>query len=154
MENTLKVIGQEAGGTRLGSDLIAIKMSEIIFAQALRTFIDEQGARMPVLRGFTDSSISRTLAEIHRAPEYPWTLEKMAAVAGMSRSAFAARFNKLLTVTPAHYLTDWRMQVAQRRLRTSSDPIIEVAEKAGYNSEAAVWKGVQALPQLHTGSLP
>ncbi len=59
MENTLRVIGAEAGTAGLGSDLIALKMSEIIFAQVLRTHLESVGSDRPVLAGFADSNIAR-----------------------------------------------------------------------------------------------
>ena len=40
MEATLRVIGEEAGWQKMGGDLIALKMSEAILAQAIRSFIE------------------------------------------------------------------------------------------------------------------
>ncbi|AXS39353.1 AraC family transcriptional regulator [Breoghania sp. L-A4] len=137
MENTLKVIGHETGRDQLGGDLIAIKMSEIIFAQALRAHLRAAGAATPVLAGFADPSIARALAAIHGAPGEAWTLDKLARVAGMSRTAFANRFTSRVTMTPLGYLTHWRMQIARRQLTQSRAPIIEIAEQVGYRSEAA-----------------
>ena len=67
MENTLKVIGNEAGREHMGSDLIALKLSEIIFAQALRTYLENEGAGLPVLAGFADANIARVLTAIHES---------------------------------------------------------------------------------------
>lgn len=137
LENTLKVIGSEAGKDKLGSDLIALKMSEIIFAQALRIYLAEQGQSEPVLAGFADPNISRVLTAIHKAPSDTWTLENLTKIAGMSRTAFTTKFSQSLGVTPLAYVTNWRMQIARHQLITSVEPIIEIAEKAGYRSEAA-----------------
>ena len=137
MENTLKVIGNEAGKQQLGGDMIAMKMSEIIFAQALRAYLETKGSDMPVLAGFADKNISRALTEIHREPGHPWSLEKLSEVCGMSRTAFANRFLACMNITPLGYITYWRMQIAQQLLLSSSDPIIEIAENVGYQSEAA-----------------
>ena len=49
LEATLKVIGAEAGGARLGGDLIALKMSEAIFAQAIRAHIEAETVAWPDL---------------------------------------------------------------------------------------------------------
>ena len=137
MENTLKVIGNEAGLGQMGSDLIALKMSEIIFAQALRTYMESEGQDSPVLAGFTDQNIARALTAIHDAPGHNWTLEELAQIAGMSRTAFTSRFSKCMTVTPLGYITNWRMQIARMELVNSSRSIIEIAENSGYRSEAA-----------------
>lgn len=137
MESTLRIIGSETGRAHMGSDLIALKMSEIIFAQALRTYLETEGQDFPVLAGFSDPQIVRALTAIHQQPEHPWLLAELAEIAGMSRTAFTARFSKCLMMTPINYITHWRMQIARQQLVHSSAPIIEIAEKAGYQSEAA-----------------
>lgn len=137
MENTLKVIGNEAGRQELGGDMIAMKMSEIIFAQALRAFLENEGSNMPVLAGFADKNISKALTAIHKDPGFAWTLENLTEIAGMSRTAFASQFLKCMDITPLGYITYWRMQIARQQLLNSNDPIIKVAESVGYQSEAA-----------------
>ena len=137
MENTLKVIGAEACRDEMGSDIIGLKMSEIIFAQALRTYLSTTGSELPVLAGFADPSISRVLQAIHLNPGSAWTLNDLARMAGMSRTSFANRFSECMSMTPLHYITHWRMQIARQRLAETTDPIIDVAQHVGYGSEAA-----------------
>ena len=136
MENTLKVIGSEAGQGQLGSDLIALKLSEAIYAQAIRTYL-ANGAGNTSLAGFTDPAIARALKAIHQSPEHPWTLVELARVAGLSRTSLSTRFNQCLSTTPLGYITQWRMQLARQRLTDTRSSIIEIAEGVGYNSEAA-----------------
>ena len=112
-------------------------MSEIIFAQAIRTFLETDGKDLKVFAAFADPSISRAVEAMHRAPAKNWTLEEMAREAGMSRTLFAAKFSDLMTMTPLGYLTEWRMQSARRLLLETDTPIIEVAEQSGYSSEAS-----------------
>jgi len=137
MENTLRVIGNEVGHAQMGGDLIGLKMSEIIFAQALRDYLNEKGADKPVMSGFTNPQIARVLTAIHKDPSYPWTLGHMAKIAGMSRTSFAMLFVKSMLVTPMAYITNWRMQIASQKLLKTDDPIIKIAEDVGYQSEAA-----------------
>jgi AraC-like DNA-binding protein len=137
MESTLRVIGTEAGRAQMGGDLIALKMSEIIFAQALRAYLNTEGAGKPVMSGFTDPNIARVLTAVHKDPSYPGALENLAKIAGLSRTSFATRFVKCMTVTPLGYITNWRMQIASQQLMETDDPIIKIAEDVGYNSEAA-----------------
>ena len=137
MEGTLKIIGAEAGRENLGSDLIAHKLSEIIFAQALRTYIETEADLAGSLAGFADPAISKALRAIHDRPAHSWTLQQLASTAGVSRTLLANRFNHLLQITPMGYIAQWRMQLARRRLLTSSQPIIQIAESVGYQSEAA-----------------
>jgi AraC-like DNA-binding protein len=60
----------------------------------------------------------------------------MAEAAGMSRSAFAAEFKLHLGVTPAEYLLQWRIALAQSMLLAGS-PIKLASEKLGYASAAS-----------------
>lgn len=138
MENTLRIIGIEAGTEAQGSKLIALKMSEIIFAQALRTYLSTEGVERPVLAGFTEPRISQALQAFHKDPAFGWTLESLASTAGLSRTAFVAIFNKCMSMPPMAYMTQWRMQIARQMLLETNAPIIDIAENAGYQSEAAL----------------
>ena len=137
MENTLKIIGAEAGQDQLGSDLIALKLSEIIFAQAIRTFMESKTEMANSLKGFTDPSVAKALKAIHKQPEYTWTLGALASIAGISRTLLASKFARYLKTTPMGYITQWRMQLARYHLINSALPIIDIAESIGYQSEAA-----------------
>ena len=137
MENTLKVIGAEAGQDQMGSDLIALKLSEIIYTQALRSYLSSDSASENGLAGFSDPAIMRALQAIHQTPEYPWTLENLSSVAGLSRTSLSNRFSQCMSTTPLGYITQWRMQLARQRLIDTNEAIIEIAEAVGYQSEAA-----------------
>lgn len=137
LESTLKLIGAEAGRGNLGSDLIALKLTEIIFTQAIRAYLTGDGQRQLVFKGVVDTYIGRSLTALHRNPADSWTLETMARHAGLSRTAFANRFHELMGMTPIQYLTAWRMQIARRNLVETDASIYQVAEQSGYHSEAA-----------------
>lgn len=137
MEYSLRMIGTEAGGAQIGGDLIALKMSEIILAQALRVFLAGEGAAQVGLAGLADPQLSQALAAIHREPGRGWTVADLAREAGLSRTGFAVRFAATMGMTPMAYLTGWRMQIARTALRQSRAPVADVAERVGYGSEAA-----------------
>jgi len=137
MEATLRAIGEEAGQDRMGADLIALKMSEVIFAQALRTFIESQAAAQAGLSGFADPHIARALTAFHKQPADAWTVESLAREAGLSRTGFAQRFAQKMGVTPMQYLTSWRVQLAREALAGGDISTLEAAELAGYVSEAS-----------------
>lgn len=139
LEATLRVIGAEAGGARLGGDLIALKMSEAIFAQAIRAHIEQSAvmADESGIAGFADSNIGRALTAFHRAPASEWTVEKLAREAGLSRTGFAERFVSRIGVTPMSYVTSWRMQIAREALAKGRLSVAETAELSGYASESS-----------------
>lgn len=137
LESTLKLIGAETGQLGPGSDLIVLKLSEIIFAQAIRAYLASEGQNHRVFKGLADPPLNRALQALHRDPAAPWTLDQMAKTAGLSRTAFAKRFHERMGLTPMHYLTAWRMQLGRKLLAESDVPVFDVAEQSGYHSEAA-----------------
>jgi AraC-like DNA-binding protein len=65
------------------------------------------------------------------------SLPVLARVAGMSRTAFAARFKELVGQPPLAYAIQWRMSLAKDALRTTDRAIGELAFEFGYASESA-----------------
>ena len=80
----------------------------------------------------------------------PWTVESLAEAAGMSRSAFAARFKELLGQTPLEYVTKWRMQKAMQLLQQRDKKLIDVARSVGYESDAAFSKAFKRVVGLNS----
>ena len=68
---------------------------------------------------------------------HPWTAENLAREVGLSRSAFAHRFNRLIGHPPMRYLARQRMIQAAVLLRETTDPVARIAYEVGYESEAA-----------------
>ncbi len=87
------------------------------------------------------------LSAIHESVNTPWTVESLAEAAGMSRSAFAARFKALLGQTPLEYVTEWRMQKAMQLLEQRDKKLIDVARLVGYESGAAFSKAFSELSE-------
>lgn len=73
-----------------------------------------------------------------RVPMHPHKndeiLTYLAAEAGMSRSAFFARFTRVVGHPPMEYLLAWRMALAKRLLRTRKLAIEHIAAQVGYGS--------------------
>ncbi len=137
MEASLRVIGDEAGGQRMGGDLIALKISEAILAQAIRSFIESDDAPEWGLGGFSDSNLRRALDAFHKAPSQNWTVETLARTAGLSRTSFAVSFQKKMAMTPMEYVKAWRIEIAKRLLMVPNNSLSDAAEGAGYASDSA-----------------
>ena len=88
---------------------------------------------------------------MHDNVDRPWTVESLAAAAGMSRSAFALRFKELLRQTPLEYVTDWRMQKAIQLLPQRDKKLIDIAQRVGYESDAAFSKAFKRIVGLTPG---
>jgi len=90
-----------------------------------------------LLRGLFDSEIGTVVAALMESPARDWTVESLAEVGGMSRSAFARKFRELMGVAPIDFLVEIRMWQAARSLKKQSRDLKSIALEAGYQSPAA-----------------
>jgi len=136
----LDLLFAEADQVRCGSRLLADRLFEVVLIQVLRWIIDhpaEAGVTSGLVTGLSDPRLARALVALHDAPHEAWPLARMAAVAGMSRSAFAAAFRDATGATPAAYLTDWRLTLAGSMIR-SGQPLKMVAADLGFAGAASL----------------
>ncbi|MEU6852176.1 AraC family transcriptional regulator [Actinacidiphila alni] len=138
----VQLLRAELDNPRIGSDGIVPTLIDSLLLYILRAWLDEQPA--DTAQGWAaalrDSAVGPALAAIHRSPAAQWTVESLAAESGLSRAAFARRFNALVGEPPMTYLTRWRMTAAAQLLRESDIPLTTVATRTGYGSEFAFAK--------------
>lgn len=128
----------EARQPRLGGEAIRLRLSELVFVEVMRRYLETLPAHETGwLSGLRDPAIGKILVMLHEKPAYPWTLNELASCACISRAALAARFTHLVGHAPMQYLTLWRMQIAARLLADSSMKVAAVGREIGYESEAA-----------------
>ena len=140
IEHTLALLFSETEQLRCGQRMLADRMFEVLILQLLRWLLDHpEQADLPVglLTGLAHPQIAATLTALHERPGEAWSLESMAAVAGMSRSVFAAVFKAETGSTPAEYLMQWRISIAQGMLRKGA-PVKVAADQLGYQSAASL----------------
>ena len=138
LQSSLQFAAEEAAQMRSGSVTVLGKLSELLFVEAIRRYIDTLPAEQTGwLAGLRDRFVGRALALLHASPAQTWTVEDLAHEVGLSRSALAQRFADLLGVPPMQYLARWRLQIAAQELRSGEKQVALVAEDVGYESEAA-----------------
>ncbi|WP_437877442.1 AraC family transcriptional regulator [Sorangium sp. So ce513] len=135
LEN-IQFITREIETNRPGSEIVLLRMADVMFIQILRAYL----ARSPEGGGFLgalrDPGTAAALGAMHRRAEEPWTVASLAKEVGVSRSVFAARFTELVGEPPLRYLTRLRMQKAAALLRQGA-PLAKVSRLTGYSSEAS-----------------
>lgn len=130
------LIRDEARASRPARDVVVEHLLQVLLIEAFRS-TTQVHATTGLCRGLADERIGRALRAIHAAPDQAWTLPGLAGEAGLSRSAFIARFKQILGVTPIGYLLNWRMTLARHWLRSTNLSVSEIAEKTGYGSVSA-----------------
>ena len=138
LRGTLDLLAIETSAASLGSPVVVSRLADILFVQAIRAHHASGRTATGWLSAVADPRIGAALRAMHRDVARPWTVESLAAAAGMSRSAFAVRFKELVGSAPLEYLTRWRMQKAGSELRTSGAGLAEIAEHVGYESVGAL----------------
>lgn len=133
-----RAIGEETATQRPGGDAILIRFAEVMLIEALRWKPAQDAVPISgLLSGLADSRLSIALRHIHDDVARRWTIEEMAAKAGMSRAAFAARFTLVLGIPPMEYVLRWRMALAKDLLWHDGLSLSEVAHAIGYQSASA-----------------
>jgi AraC-like DNA-binding protein len=146
LRNTMQALASEMAEQAPGSEVVATRLAEVLFIQALRAHIASEPERnQGWLRAIFDPQVGAALNAVHDRVNTPWMVESLAEAAGMSRSAFAVRFKELLGQTPLEYVTEWRMQKAMQLLQQRDKKLIDVARSVGYESDAAFSKAFKRV---------
>lgn len=144
LESTLRFIASESDLDRPGTQTLVMRLTDLLVFQVIREYLAAaapQDTGSPSwLAALNEPQIGSALALLHESPQQPWTVARLARKVGMSRSAFAARFVRLVGEPPLHYLTRLRMQKAAALLRDGWDATAGVAEQVGYVSDTAFCK--------------
>jgi AraC-like DNA-binding protein len=138
LEASVRYALAEARSPRPGGAGVLAKLSEVLFIEVLRLYMNEQGeGRTGWLAGVGDRIVGAALNALHRRPAHAWTLEELASEAATSRSVLAERFQHLVGSSPMQYLTQWRMLLAANLLSGSNAPLARIAEDVGYQTDTA-----------------
>lgn len=132
----MQLVGEETQERRPARELVLERLLEVLLIEALRA--GAQTTAAPGLsRGLADERLAAALHALHTRPAHPWTVADLAAEAALSRSAFFARFSRVIGLPPMEYLLVWRMALAKQLLCRSDLVLDQVAERVGYGSASA-----------------
>ncbi len=136
----------EMAEDRAGRETILTKLSELMFIDVLRGYIESlPPERTGWLAGVRDPSVGKALSLLHGRPTRDWTIEALARESGVSRSVLAERFTQLVGIPPMAYLAKWRMQIAAEMLAHGAAGMAQIAEAIGYDSEASFSRAFKKL---------
>jgi AraC-like DNA-binding protein len=138
IESSFRFAAQELANTQAHSPPILARLAELLFMEAVRRYLESHPpARGAWTAGMRDTLVGRALGLLHGQISRRWTTESLAKEIGLSRSAFAERFTRIVGEPPMRYITRQRLEQAARQLGESSASIPQIASSFGYESEAA-----------------
>jgi transcriptional regulator GlxA family with amidase domain len=132
-----QMLMRETTSPSQGSLEMISRILDLLFIQVLRAWATGPDASPGWLTGAMDPVVGQAVTSIHANPRHPWTVERLARKANLSRSAFAERFANRVGQPPATYLTGVRLASAADLLLETTEPVGAIASDVGYESEAA-----------------
>jgi AraC-like DNA-binding protein len=150
----LGLLAEEIVKDEPGQEAVLDRLLDLLLIAVLRAWFARPDAQAPGwYRAYSDPVVGRALRLIHDDPARQWTVAELAAEAGVSRAAFARRFNELVGEPPMTFLTDWRLSLAADLLLEPDATIGSVAYQVGYSTPFALstaFKRVRGIsPRQH-----
>lgn len=153
LKATLELLAKETERPGVGTGVVISGLADILFVQAIRSHLNPANeGDVGWLAALSDRRIGAAMRALHGAPAEAWTVERLAMVANMSRSAFAARFKAKLGEAPLEYLTRWRMFRVGVLLRSTERSLASIANEVGYESDAALSKAFSRVVGMAPGA--
>ncbi|KPI12862.1 transcriptional regulator with only HTH domain, AraC family [Actinobacteria bacterium OV450] len=133
----ISLLGGELGGEqRPGACMAVPSLLDLLLVYMIRSWMAEgSGGAWSAVLG--DPVAAAALRALHSDPAAPWTNERLAAEAGVSRPTLARRFTALVGRPPMAYLTWWRLTYGATLLRDTRDPLAVIARRVGYGTPYA-----------------
>ncbi|MET7567868.1 AraC family transcriptional regulator [Streptomyces sp. NPDC005492] len=137
LRSAVDLLARELDERRPGACLALPSLLDLLLIYMVRAWMSEAetGSWPSVLN---DPVTTAALRALHSDPAAPWTNDRLAAAAGVSRATLARRFTALVGRAPMAYLTWWRLTLAATRLRDTDASLATVAREAGYGSPYAL----------------
>lgn len=146
------LIISESTAANPGSAIALARLADLLLIHALRHWTADGACPASGLRAIADPAIGAALRLLHARPAEPWTVVRLAAAVGKSRSGFAARFAELVGEPPLQYLGRWRMSTAARLLSEGQLSVAAVADAVGYTNSVAFAKAFGRVHGIGPGA--
>lgn len=131
----LQLIGKEIDEDLPGREIVSARLADVLLVEAIRAY--GRQAPMGWLGALSDPRLGRALRAIHADVAEPWTVARLAGIAGMSRAAFSAEFTRRVGQPPLSYLRTWRLMAARTALNRGGVAVAQAAQAVGYTSQSA-----------------
>ncbi|MEU3459588.1 AraC family transcriptional regulator [Streptomyces sp. NPDC006733] len=132
----IDLLGHELGTQGPGSCIAVPSLLDLLLVYMIRSWTAQGRGTWPAVLG--DPVAAAALRALHSDLAAPWTIDRLAAEAGVSRATLSRRFTTLVGRPPMAYLTWWRLTFAATLLRDTPDPLAAIARRVGYGTPYAL----------------
>jgi AraC-like DNA-binding protein len=121
----------------IGSGAMSAALLKQVIVLLLRRSLVSMNAWVERVSVLSDPLVARAFAAMAMHPGGNHSLETLANVACLSRSAFAARFTAVIGKSPMHVLRELRLRQAMQQLKAGGMTLELIAQNVGYASRSS-----------------
>ena len=149
IHNAFATLVRELADPQPGTVAMTAALMRQCLLAVLRKRARDGICNVPWLSALEHPRISRALRDVLKNPGRPYTLELLAEMAGMSRSAFSEHFSRTFGRTAMDFVKDVRLRRAAELLVTTQRPIKAIAGDVGYQSRSHFTQAFKEAHGLH-----
>lgn len=128
------------------------RLVDLMFFYVVRHLCQRQEVQEGLWAVLAKPEFAPLLDAISNEPGRDWSVESMADLTLMSRTKFFRLFAQTAGTSPSHFLAQIRMQLASQWI-SDGMPLSRVAEKVGYQSDAAFSRAFKKITGTPPGAL-
>ncbi|WP_329229998.1 AraC family transcriptional regulator [Streptomyces canus] len=137
LRSAIDLLAGELDEMRPGSCVALPNLLDLLLVYMIRSWMTETtSGAWPGALG--DPVTAAALRALHSKPAAPWSNDRLAAEAGVSRPTLARRFATRVGRPPMAYLAWWRVILAATLLRDTQETLATIAGRVGYGSPYAL----------------
>jgi AraC family transcriptional regulator, activator of mtrCDE len=146
----IELMREEATDQGPGSETLVNHLSAALFGLTLRFATESSQPPHGLLALAGRPRLQPAITAMFEKPGEAWSLDQFAALCNMSRATFVRQFQEAIGRSATDVLTEVRMTIAGRLLTQTKQPVADIGEKVGYQSDAAF----QRIFKRHIGVTP
>lgn len=136
VRNAFAVMLAEISAPDLGSRAMTGALMKACLVLLLRRSLAGAGADIGLIGSLRDPRLGHAVAAILDKPAGHHTVAELAAIAGMSRSAFAKEFTHAFAMSPMEFVGKTRLHHAAALLQSTNLPVKVIAASIGFASRS------------------
>jgi AraC family transcriptional activator of mtrCDE len=136
MRTTFEAVLEEQRNGGPGSAAMMSALLSQCLVLMFRRLSQHPGHNLAWLDALEDPRMAQVIGEVLDRPEQPYTLERLAELAGMSRSVFAKRFHEGFGRPPMDYVREVRLRSSAQLLGQPQLSVDAIASRVGYSSRS------------------